>query len=119
MDFFSLIWLFFILSSLTPMIQQRFIEAGRVRLIRKLEHDRHSRVITLIHRQETLSFLGIPFSRYIDIDDSEEVLRAIRLTAEDVPIDLIIHTPGGLVLAAEQIAHGLIGHKAKVTVLVP
>jgi len=25
-----------------------------------------------------MSFLGIPFSRYLDIDDSEQVLRAIR-----------------------------------------
>jgi ClpP class serine protease len=118
-DFFTLIWLFIVLSSLTPTLQQRWTEAARVRIIHKLERDRHSRVITLIHRQETLSFLGIPFSRYIDIDDSEEVLRAIRLTSTEVPIDLIVHTPGGLVLAAEQIAHGLVRHKAKVTVLVP
>ena len=90
-----------------------------MRLIQKLERQRHSRVITLIHRQETLAFLGIPFSRYIDIDDSEEVLRAIRLTPEDMPIDLIVHTPGGLVLAAEQIAHALLRHRARVTVFVP
>jgi ClpP class serine protease len=119
MDFVSLIWLFFILSSLTPVLQQRWIEGARLRVIQKLERQRRSRVITLIHRQETLSFLGIPFTRYIDIDDSEEVLRAIRLTPTDMPIDLIVHTPGGLVLAAEQIAHGLIRHKAKVTVFVP
>src|SRR2546427_8798465 len=40
-----------------------------------------------------------------DIQDSEEVLRALRLTAEDIPIDIVLHTPGGLALAAEQIAH--------------
>ena len=119
MDFWTLIWLYFILSSLTPVLKQRWTEAARIRLIAKLERARHSRVITLIHRQETLSFLGIPFSRYIDIDDSEEVLRAIRLTPDEMPIDVIVHTPGGLVLAAEQIAHGLGRHKAKVTVFVP
>jgi ClpP class serine protease len=119
MDIWTLLWIYFVISSLTPVLKQRWIEATRVRLIQKLERTRHSRVITLIHRQETLSFLGIPFSRYIDIDDSEEVLRAIRLTPEDMPIDLIVHTPGGLVLAAEQIAHGLGRHKAKVTVFVP
>ncbi len=32
---------------------------------------------------------------------------------------LIIHTPGGLVLAAQQIAHALGSHEAKVTVFVP
>jgi len=65
-----------------------------------------------------MAFLGFPIARYIDIDDSEEVLRAIRLTPSELPIDLIIHTPGGLVLAAEQIAHALIRHKGKVTVMV-
>jgi ClpP class serine protease len=73
----------------------------------------------MIHRQETVSLFGVPVSRYIDIDDSEAVLRAIRLTPPDQPIDLILHTPGGLVLAAEQIAHALAEHKGKVTVFVP
>jgi ClpP class serine protease len=36
-----------------------------------------------------------------------------------VPIDLIIHTPGGLVLASEQIAEALLRHPGKVTVMVP
>lgn len=78
-----------------------------------------SRVITLIHRQETISFFGIPLSRYIDIDDSEQILRAIRLTEKDMPIDIILHTPGGLVLAAEQIAKALIRHPAPVRVFIP
>ena len=73
----------------------------------------------MIHRQETVSLFGVPVSHYIDIDDSEAVLRAIRLTPPDQPIDLILHTPGGLVLAAEQIAHALAEHKGKVTVFVP
>jgi ClpP class serine protease len=47
------------------------------------------------------------------------VLRAIRLTPDERPIDLILHTPGGLVLASEQIARALIGHKGRVTVFVP
>ena len=85
----------------------------------KLQKKRGSRVITLIHRQESLSLLGIPLSKYINIEDSEQVLRAIRMTPDDVPIDLIVHTPGGLVLAAEQIALALVRHKAKVTVFVP
>lgn len=80
---------------------------------------RGSRVITLIHRQEALSFLGFPFFRFIDIEDSERILRAIRLTPDDSPIDLIMHTPGGLVLASEQIARALRRHKEKVTIIVP
>jgi len=119
MDFFSLLWIFFIISSLQPIIRQKMLEAARWRLLAQLEHQRKSRVIALIHRQETLSLLGFPLVRYIDIDDSEAVLRAIKLTDDDVPIDLILHTPGGLVLAAEQIAHALKNHPAKVTVMVP
>lgn len=66
-----------------------------------------------------MSFLGFPIARYIDIQDSEEVLRAIRLTPPDMPIDVILHTPGGLVLAAEQIARALRDHPGRVTMFVP
>lgn len=119
MDFFSLLWIFFIISSLQPIIRQKMLEAARLRMLVQLERQRKSRVISLIHRQETLSLLGFPLARYIDIEDSEAVLRAIKLTDDDVPIDLILHTPGGLVLAAEQIAHALKRHPAQVTVFVP
>ena len=95
------------------------MEFRRIRSLQEFERGRNSRVILLIHRQESISLLGIPISRYISIEDSEQVLRAIRLTPPDVPIDLILHTPGGLVLATEQIARALIRHPAKVTVYVP
>lgn len=119
MDFLSIFWIFLMLSSLQPVIRQKMLEAARVRLIANLEKQRKSRVIALIHRQETMSFLGFPLMRYIDVHDSEEILRAIKLTGKDVPIDIILHTPGGLVLAAEQIAQALKKHPAKVTVFVP
>ncbi len=112
MDFLNLIWLFFVVSSLTPLLQQRVLEGRRLRLLRHLEKQRSSRVILLVHRQEAVRLLGIPVARYIDIEDSEQVLRAIRLTPPDLPIDLVLHTPGGLVLAAEQIARALIRHRA-------
>jgi len=118
-SFFDLLWLFIIVSSLTPLLKQRYLEACRQQLMRRIEKKRGSRVITMLHRQEALSFLGIPFTRYIDIEDSEQVLRAIRMTPDDMPIDFILHSPGGLVLAAEQIAHALARHKARVTVFVP
>jgi ClpP class serine protease len=119
MGFGDLLWLFFVISALQPIIRQRMLEASRLRLLHRFQQKRKSRVIALVHRQETMSFLGFPLLRYIDINDSEEVLRAIKLTDADTPIDLIIHTPGGLVLAAGQIAHALRRHRAKVTVLVP
>jgi len=118
-SFFDLFWLILIFLSFTPWIRQKMLENARLRVIRKIEDKRKSRVITMIHRQEGFSFLGIPFMRYISIEDSERVLRAIRLTPYEMPIDIILHTPGGLVLAAEQIATALVRHKGKVTVIVP
>ncbi|BAY44395.1 hypothetical protein SAMD00079811_19940 [Scytonema sp. HK-05] len=115
----DLFWVFLLLSSLQPLWQKRQIEYRRVRSLQEFQQQRKSRVILLIHRQESISFLGIPVSRYITIEDSEQILRAIRLTPPDVPIDLILHTPGGLVLATEQIARALIRHPSKVTVFVP
>jgi len=113
------IWLFFMLSALQPVLKQRFLEASRQRLIAKIERQRNSRVIVLVHRQETMSLLGFPVYRYIDVNDSEAVLRAIHLTDPTVPLDIILHTPGGLVLAALQIARAIHKHKGKVTAFVP
>jgi ClpP class serine protease len=115
----DLFWLFFMFSAIQPMLRQRMLEAMRMRKISKLELERKSRVILLVHRQETMRLLGFPIARYIDINDSEEVLRAIQMTDADVPLDLVLHTPGGLVLAALQIAKAVSEHKAKVTVFVP
>lgn len=119
MDFLNLVWVLLLAATMIPIIRQRLIDNARYRLFRAIEQKRGSRVIALIHRQESVLILGIPLARYIDIQDSEQVLRAIKLTDDDVPIDLILHTPGGLVLASEQIANALSRHKANVTVFVP
>jgi ClpP class serine protease len=112
-------WVFLMLSSLQPVMKQRWLEASRRILIARLERKRGSRVILLAHRQETMSFLGFPLVRYIDVNDSEKVLRAIHLTDPNVPIDIVLHTPGGLVLAATQIASAINRRKGKVTAFVP
>jgi ClpP class serine protease len=104
---------------LLPVLQRRALAMQRARALHALERARGTRVIALIHRRETIGFLGLPLYRFIDIDDSEAVLRAIRTTPDDRPIDLLLHTPGGLVLASEQIAYALRDHPAKVTVIVP
>jgi len=94
-------------------------DTARARLLDRLQQERKSRVIAMIHRQDTRSIFGVPVSQSITIEDSEAILRAIRLTPADQAIDLILHTPGGLVLAAEQIARALVERKGRVTVLVP
>jgi ClpP class serine protease len=102
-----------------PVLAQRAVRARRRRAFAALERARGTRVIAMIHRQETVGVFGVPFYRFIDIDDSEAVLRAIRQTPADSAIDLLLHTPGGLVLASEQIAYAVRAHSGKVTVLVP
>ena len=115
----DLLWIFLILLSLQPALQQRLVAAARRRTLERLSRERDATVITLIHRQETISLLGIPLMRHIDIDDAESVLRAIRETPSGKPIEIILHTPGGLVLAARQIASALADHDGKVTAVVP
>ncbi|MEJ5232790.1 MAG: ATP-dependent Clp protease proteolytic subunit [Geminicoccaceae bacterium] len=115
----DLFWLFFMVSALQPVLQRRWLEAMRTRKIAQIEEKRGSRVILLVHRQETMSLLGFPLLRYIDVNDSEEVLRAIQLTDPKLPLDIVLHTPGGLVVAALQIARAIEAHEGKVTVFVP
>jgi ClpP class serine protease len=115
----DIFWLFFMFTALQPVLRQRMMDAMRTRKIARLESQRNSRVILLVHRQETMRLLGFPIARYIDINDSEEVLRAIQMTDDDIALDIVLHTPGGLVLAALQIARAIGEHKAKVTVFVP
>jgi len=119
MQISSVLWIFFIVMMLQPVISRRMLEYARAQALRNLERSRGTRAIALVHRQETMNLLGFPILRYINVEDSEEILRAIKLTDPGTPIDLIIHSPGGLVLASLQIAHALANRKAPVTVFVP
>lgn len=119
MSAFELLWIFLALAALQPVLRQRLLESWRRRLIAKLERERRGRMILLVHRQESMSFLGFPLLRFIDLQDSEAIIHALQVTAPDVPIDLVLHTPGGLALSASQIARAIKQHPAKVTVFVP
>ena len=118
-DPLSLLWIFFILASLQPAVQRQWLLAARRRALSSISKRRDATVITLIHRQEAMNLLGFPLVRYIDIDDAEGILRAINETPQGRPIEIILHTPGGLVLAAQQIASALADHDARVTAVVP
>ena len=123
MPFNQIFWIgFAVLTALAfiiPAVRKKILDRARLEKLRELEKNRESRVIFLIHRQETIAFLGIPILRYLTIDESEKVLRAIRNTDPQTPIDVILHTPGGLMLAAEQIAYALCAHPGPVNVIVP
>ncbi len=114
-----LFWALLFATMISPWLSIRSLNRARLRLIELMERKYGARVITMIHRQERVGLLGVPVYRYIDIEDSEAVVRAIRSTPPNVPIMLILHTPGGLVLAASQIAMALKAHPAKKVVVVP
>ncbi len=115
----AVFWIVLVIVLLASLFSSQGTDKARTDVLKRFEQERKSHVIALIHRQESVSVLGVPVSRYISIEDSEAVLRAIRLVPPDEPIDLILHTPGGLVLASEQIAKALVERKGKVTVFVP
>ena len=114
-----LFWFLLLTMLVWPHMQYRNLKAARLSLIRMLERKYGFRVVTMIHRQERVGIFNIPLYRFIDIEDSEAVVRAIRTTPPDKPIMLILHTPGGLVLAASQIAFALKKHPAKKVVVIP
>jgi ClpP class serine protease len=118
-SFLEVFWILVVLLALQPLFRRARLELARRRLIAKIERRRRSRVILMVHRQETMTFFGIPVFRYIDINDSEQVIRAIHLTAAEMPLDLVLHTPGGLALAATQIANAVHKHSGRVTIFVP
>jgi ClpP class serine protease len=118
-DFSTLIWLLIALMALQPVLTARWSAIKRAQAIRAIERKRGTRVITMIHRQEKRSLFGFSVSRHIDLEDAQTIIAAIKETPADRPIDLILHTPGGIVLAAMQIARAVEAHPAKVTVLVP
>lgn len=97
--------------------QQR--HADLVNKFVKIQRKRKSRIIAIVHRQEPMGLLGIPVLRYIDLNDAEDVLEAIRRTPPNKPLEFILHTPGGLVLPAVQIARAIKAHPGKTTVFVP
>ena len=84
MGVLDVLWIFFMVSALQPVLKQKLLESARYRMIASLERKRGSRVILLVHRQETMSLLGFPVFRYIDVNDSEEGLQLMQLFPQPV-----------------------------------
>lgn len=118
-DWSTIIWIGIALMALQPILMARLAAVRRAQAIGALEKSQGARVITMIHRQEQRSIFGYSLPRHIDLEDAQTVIAAIKQTPPERPIDLILHTPGGLVLAAMQIARAVEAHPAKVTVYVP
>jgi ClpP class serine protease len=119
-------WLVFIILSVIfgPTLIQAWtivqLNKGRRRRWRSIdkrleqvERKRRARIIALVHREDHFDY------RSIDIEDSEDILAAIRDTPSNRPIEIVLHTPGGMALASLQIARALKAHPARKTVFVP
>jgi ClpP class serine protease len=119
MNFGNFFWVLLLIFAMQPLISARWLRAMRASKIAAIQKTRGSRLIAVIHRQESMRFFGFPLARYIDMDDAEKILNAIRTTPREQPIDVILHTPGGLAIAALQIARALRAHPGRVTVFVP
>ena len=114
-----LLWLVIVNILFQGMLAGRSVNANRMRQIGLIEKKNGSRVITMIHRQDTQRIVGVPTAKMINLEDAQTVIEGIQSTPKDRPIDLILHTPGGMVLAAMQIARAVKAHPGKVTVYVP
>ena len=105
-------------SAIGVVLARRWLRrTQRTHLIKRFERARGSRTIAVVDRSQPVLPWGA--SDIFDVDQSERMLQAIQLTDDKVPIDVILHTPGGIVMAAEQVATALSGHPAKVTVFIP
>ena len=100
-DFSTLFWIFIVIMVLQPLFTARWYVVRRAQAIRAVEKLHGTRVITMIHRQEKRSLFGFAIARHIDLEDAQTIIAAIKDTPEDMPIDFVIHTPGGLVLASD------------------
>lgn len=114
LPFLLLLLIFFVVPAFLRSQRQAAIESR----LRQIQRKRKSRIIAIVHRFESMGFLGAQL-RYIDLNDAEDVLEAIRRTPPNQPLDIVLHTPGGLVLPALQIARAIKAHKGKKTVYVP
>lgn len=111
---FFLIFFFFL-----PAMARRRRGEELERAFAKIQKRRKSRILAIVHRQEPLGLLGIPVLKYIDLNDAEDVLEAIRTTPPKSPLEIVLHTPGGLVLPALQIARAVKAHPGPTRVYVP
>ncbi|MGQ9590160.1 MAG: SDH family Clp fold serine proteinase [Planctomycetota bacterium] len=112
-------WLFVLIAVLQPVVSRRLRESSRANLARRIESRRKSRVVAVTTSEESMRFLGFPLSRRLEVAEPEAVLRALELTAPELPVDIVLHVPEGVGIEAAQIARAIRRHGGRVTALVP
>ncbi|WP_417478746.1 SDH family Clp fold serine proteinase [Maricaulis sp.] len=71
---------------------------------------RGSVVLRIVHH--------LPYE-YVDEFTAIEAIDALRGAGPDAPVDIILHTPGGLLHSAQQILHALKHHRGRKTAFIP
>jgi hypothetical protein len=103
----------------SPVIQWLAVDGRRRRALRAFGRRRGSLPLALVHRQEQVAVLGLPVLRYVTCPLGDELGRAIARAPRSVPVDLIVHLPGGVPFDAGPVAEALAGRRGAVTVWVP
>jgi len=87
--------------------------------VENYEKAHNAKVLFLVHRKKQVGFFGVPVYEYLEVSDAHKLLAELKKTSQDKNIVLVIHSPGGELLAGMQIAKMLKNWKGKVSVVVP
>ncbi len=87
-------------------VHARKVEAAKI----GFASSRGSALIPIIHHD---------YDEYVDHDTAVDVIDTLRKAGPDAPVDLILHTPGGISSATQQILHALKEHRGTKTAFVP
>jgi len=85
---------------------------GVAPFLRRMQERRGSSVICVVHSASMHSEL-------VDMTTAKDVLRALSAVDPDAPLDIVLHTPGGVSFHGWQIAQALKAHRGRKTVFVP
>lgn len=85
---------------------------GVAPLMRAMQERRGTHVVCIVHGP------AMDSSR-VDMATAKDVLRALSMVPADAPLDVVLHTPGGVSFHGQQIARALKAHKGRKTVFVP
>jgi len=117
---FLFMLVFFVLSGiLFSLVRQFLVDYHIKQLISDYEKTHNARVFYFIHRKRSLGIFGISLYEYLEVYDAHRFLRDLKSVPENRNLVIIIHSPGGELLAAMQIAKVLKEWKGKVSVVVP
>lgn len=120
MGLYILIFLLFLFSS--SLMSNTFHGIQNYNLtkaIEEYEKEKNTKVLYLVHRKRTIGLFGLPVYEFLEVYDSHRLLSELRKIPIDKDITLIVHSPGGELLAGVQIAKIFKEWRGKVRVVVP